>query len=459
MGRTLVLAMVAVLLPSLSQGNPLQVGDGSIADIFQDPESKDIFTRILEANRGILKKMIQGDIAVSNTRSAMKCEGGECLWPKSNNGLVNVPYSLSDTYSDGDKKVIRDAMKDFVDQTCIRFIERTTEKQYLNIMPDNGCWSYLGRKTMLAQPVSLTAGCMAKGSVQHELFHALGFYHEQSRSDRDKYVTIMWENIEEAYKYAFSKEDTNNLDTTYDYSSIMHYPSFAFTKSGNPTILPILNPKRYIGQRVGMTATDIKKVNRLYQCDICNMDFSEMSGSFASTNHPTSYSKNTHCWYHIRVPDSTVTVTFDEFNLQSSPGCSSNYIRVYNEDTVNAPILLDKTCGNCGFKRMMSEGNITSPNYPFNYPNNMDCTWTLLAYEDEIIQITFISFDLQTGDQCNRDYLLIRDGDNSTAKKFCGNASLPVFSSAASQVGVKFHSDSEISSTGFKFSYKRVRKI
>lgn len=49
--------------------------------------------------KGILKKMIQGDIAVSNTRSAMKCEGGECLWPKSNNGLVNVPYSLSDTYS------------------------------------------------------------------------------------------------------------------------------------------------------------------------------------------------------------------------------------------------------------------------------------------------------------------------------------------------------------------------
>ncbi|XP_034776557.2 hatching enzyme 1.2-like [Acipenser ruthenus] len=345
MGRTLVLAMVAVLLPSLSQGNPLQEKYNVYGES-QGPESKDIFTRILEANRGILKKMMQGDIAVSNTRSAMKCEGGECLWPRSDNGLVNVPYSLSDTYSDGDKNVIREAVKDFVDQTCIRFIERTTEKQYLNIMPDNGCWSYLGRKTMLAQPVSLTAGCMAKGSVQHELFHALGFYHEQSRSDRDEYVTIMWENIDEEYKYAFSKEDTNNLDTTYDYSSIMHYPSFAFTKSGNPTILPILNPERYIGQRVGMTATDIKKVNRLYQCDICNMDFSEMSGSFASTNHPTSYSKNTHCWYRIRVPDSTVTVTFDEFNLQSSPGCSSNYIRVYNEDTVNAPILLDKTCGN-----------------------------------------------------------------------------------------------------------------
>ncbi|XP_041097695.1 low choriolytic enzyme-like [Polyodon spathula] len=218
MGRTLVLAMVAVLLPSLSQGNPVQEKYNGFGES-QDPESKDIVTRILEANRG-----------------------------------------------NGDKNVIREAVKDFVDQTCIRFIARTTEKQYLSIMPENGCWSYLGRTTMLAQPVSLSAGCMAKGSVQHELFHALGFYHEQSRSDRDQYVNIMWDNIEEAYKNAFAKEDTNNLDTTYDYSSIMHYPSFAFTKNRNPTVLPILNPERYIGQRVGMTATDIKKVNRLYQC-------------------------------------------------------------------------------------------------------------------------------------------------------------------------------------------------
>ncbi|KAK1116353.1 low choriolytic enzyme-like [Acipenser oxyrinchus oxyrinchus] len=106
----------------------------------------------------------------------------------------------------------------------------------------------------------------------------------------------------------------------------------------------------------------------------------------------------------------------------------------------------------------MSEGNITSPNYPFNYPNNMDCTWTLLAYEDEIIQITFISFDLQTGDQCDWDYVLIRDGDNSTAKSSV-ETRLSQSSPLLPQVEVQFHSDREISSTGFKFSFKRVQKI
>lgn len=39
-------------------------------------------------------------------------------------------------------------------------------------------------------------GCIYKGIIQHELLHALGFNHEQTRSDRDQHVRILLENVE-----------------------------------------------------------------------------------------------------------------------------------------------------------------------------------------------------------------------------------------------------------------------
>lgn len=73
------------------------------------------------------------------------------------------------------------------------------------------------------------------------MFAALGFFHMQSASDRDKHVKINWQNIQNGMESNFAKYDTSvisHFNGTYDYVSIMHYDGYAFSKNGHATIVP-----------------------------------------------------------------------------------------------------------------------------------------------------------------------------------------------------------------------------
>jgi Notch-like protein len=83
--------------------------------------------------------------------------------------------------------------------------------------------------------------CIHKGTIVHELLHALGFWHEQSRPDRDDYITLALENVRADLAYNFDKYTLNDVDllgTAYDYESIMHYEWDAFSINGKATIIP-----------------------------------------------------------------------------------------------------------------------------------------------------------------------------------------------------------------------------
>lgn len=66
------------------------------------------------------------------------------------------------------------------------------------------------------------------GVIAHEVAHALGFWHEQSRPDRDSFVDVVWKNIDSGSLGQFLKEQSDDVDNegiAYDYGSIMHYRS------------------------------------------------------------------------------------------------------------------------------------------------------------------------------------------------------------------------------------------
>ncbi|XP_067231188.1 hatching enzyme 1.2-like isoform X1 [Chanodichthys erythropterus] len=228
----------------------------------------DIFSRILEANKEIIDVLLEGDMALPKRRNAMKCLNGTyCKWPKSKSNLVEVPYTIANDFYSAEKAVIENAMKTISAKTCIHFVPRTNQLDYLSIENLLGCWSTVGRSGG-KQQVSLSVhGCVSHGIIEHELIHSLGFYHEHTRSDRDQYIRINWDNIPKESAYNFQKQDTNNLNTPYDYNSIMHYGRTAFAiQYGMETITPIPNPSVQIGQRLEMSNIDIQRINKLYEC-------------------------------------------------------------------------------------------------------------------------------------------------------------------------------------------------
>ena len=86
------------------------------------------------------------------------------------------------------------------------------------------------------------------------LFFLLGFWHEQSRNDRDSHVRINTRNIIRGMEYNFLKyslNKINHLKAPYDTCSVMHYGPYAFSKNRKPTISRISgNAECELGQRL-----------------------------------------------------------------------------------------------------------------------------------------------------------------------------------------------------------------
>jgi hypothetical protein len=108
-------------------------------------------------------------------------------------------------------------------------------------------------------------GHCSTGSTIHEIGHAVGYYHEQTRIDRDDHITVNWNNILSGHSHNFQKysSSTGKDRGEYDFDSIMHYGSYAFSANGQPTILK-KDGGTIAGQRSALSPGDIAAAFAIY---------------------------------------------------------------------------------------------------------------------------------------------------------------------------------------------------
>ncbi|XP_031229506.1 astacin-like metalloendopeptidase isoform X2 [Mastomys coucha] len=200
----------------------------------------------------------QGLISEETPESSFLVEG-DIIRPGVSHG-VSFPDEPS-------RRVIMEAFAEFERFTCIRFVAYHGQRDFVSILPMAGCFSGVGRSGGM-QVVSLAPTCLQKGRgiVLHELMHILGFWHEHSRADRDRYIRVNWNEIIPGFEINFIKSRSSNMLVPYDYSSVMHYGRFAFSWRGQPTIIPLWTSGVHIGQRWNLSTSDITRVCRLYNC-------------------------------------------------------------------------------------------------------------------------------------------------------------------------------------------------
>ncbi|XP_055304841.1 dorsal-ventral patterning protein tolloid-like [Sitodiplosis mosellana] len=420
-----------------------------------------------------------------------------------------VPYVIDARvgFNGVQRAQFKEAMHHWEQFTCIKFVERNAGEHdnYIRFTKlDCGCCSVVGKQGYGSQNVSIGKGCDEFGVIVHELGHAIGFWHEHTRPDRDEYVKILSEHISEGQEHNFKKltaEDVDSLGEPYDYGSIMHYRRNTYSKHLYDPKIATIQPKRSknrkrhkIGQRDQLSESDIRQTNKLYKCPKCGGTFLGQNATFTSLNYHSKSGAPFRCEWRISATQGErIRLNITDLDIFDSIDCQTNYLEIFDGYWHKSP-LLGRFCGTnisvpvimstgnrmiinyisnksehrgfaanyeaiCGGDLTISNGNkIESPNFPRFYLPNKDCIWRISVPPSYQVAMDFHSFDLELHPNCRNDFIEVRDGGSAKSRligKYCGNSLPPILASTSNKMYIRFVSDGTNEGRGFSATLYR----
>lgn len=322
-------------------------------------------------------KLIEGDIVIPSNREEDPLDARKATpdssvyWPRG-----EVIYTYHESINSAERAVIEAAMQHWRQHTCITFRPRQAGDYYfIRFRSDTqGCWSLVGRQADRAgqgQDVSIGAGCANLNVVVHEIGHVIGFYHEQSRSDRDEYIDIVWSNVLPGYSLQFRKESDVSYGIPYDLTSTMQYPQWAFSKEiFEKSTIVARNPayQRFLNKNYPLSFRDRRLANKLYQC-------TASCGSGSCSNGG-----------YMRATASTSGGIGQE---RCACDCPPNFSGSRCETQLRTDYYESLPCGGIISKR----GKIQTPGYPRRSEPFQSCMWDIRGPPNSIVRIKFDGFE------------------------------------------------------------------